>query len=146
LVGSLIGAEPNRIFYTSVSPAGAGLFISNADGSDEHPLLPATGIDYNPSWSPDGQWIAFTSERNGSADLYRVKPDGTWIAFSSDRGSTLPMGKGRWEHLQIADVYLIHPDGSGLKRLTAHGNFCGSPKWSRDSGAWSLTVCLRRRR
>ena len=30
------------------------------------------------------------------------------------------MGKGRWEHLQIADVYLIHADGSGLKRLTEH--------------------------
>lgn len=199
-LGSLIAAEPNRIFYTSVSPARSVLFISNADGSGERPLLPPTSVDYNPSWSPDGQWIAFTSERNGSADLYRVKPDGTalerltddpayddqaafspdtkqivfvttranghanlwildlstrkaraltsgtggdfrpawspdgeWIAFSSDRGSTLPMGKGRWEHLQIADIYLIHPDGSGLKRLTEHGNFCGSPKWTRDS-------------
>ena len=27
----------------------------------------------------------------------------------------------------------IHPDGSGLKRITEHGNFCGSPKWSADS-------------
>jgi hypothetical protein len=43
------------------------------------------------------------------------------------------MGKGRWEHLQIADVYLVHPDGSGLKRLTEHGRFCDSPKWARDS-------------
>ena len=73
----LMAAEPNRIFYTRFGPAKADLFISKADGSDERPLLPSTGLDYNPSWSPDGQWIAFTSERNGSADLYRVKPDGT---------------------------------------------------------------------
>ena len=33
----------------------------------------------HPAWSPDGQWIVFTSERNGSADLYRVKPDGTGL-------------------------------------------------------------------
>jgi TolB protein len=200
-VGLMTAAEPNRIFYTGGASAKASLFISKADGRDEHPLLSATSLDYNPSWSRDGKWIAFTSERNGSADLYRVKPDGTalerltddpayddqaafspdsnqivfvttranghanlwildlrtrkakaltsgmsggdfrpswspdgkWIAFSSDRGSTLPMGKGRWEHLQIADVYLIHSDGSGIRRVTEHGNFCGSPKWTRDS-------------
>src|SRR5262249_32305235 len=51
----------------------------------------------------------------------------------SDRDSTLPFGHGRWEHLQVADIYVIHPDGSGLKRITEHGNFCGSPKFSADS-------------
>ena len=27
----------------------------------------------------------------------------------------------------------MHPDGSGLKRITPHGDFCGSPKWEADS-------------
>jgi TolB protein len=196
----LFSAEPHRILFNRIGPYEARLFVANADGSEEHPLLQSTSLDYNPAWSPDGQWIVFTSERDGSADLYRVRrdgsglqrltdhpayddqaafspdgkqlvfvttraggtadlwtldvetrkakpltsgaggdfrpawsPDGKWIAFSSDRGSTLPMAKGRWEHLHIVDVYLIRPDGSGLKRLTEHGNFCGSPKWSADS-------------
>src|SRR5437762_3214292 len=60
-------------------------------------------------------------------------PDGRWIAFSSDRGSGLPFAHGRWEHLHLVDIYVIRPDGSGLKRVTEHGNFCGSPKWSSDS-------------
>lgn len=199
-IGSLVCAEPHRILFNRIGPYEAGLFISNADGSQERPLHKSAGLDYNPAWSPDGQWIVFTSERGGSADLYRVRPDGTdltlltdspayddqaafspdgnqivfvttraagnadlwildirtrkakpltsgpggdfrpawspdgkWIAFSSDRESTLPMAKGRWEHLQLVDIYLIHPDGSGLHRLTEHGNFCGSPKWSTDS-------------
>ena len=189
------GGRTEPDFLRTLLLSKAAIFISNADGGEEHPLLKSTSLDYNPSWSPDGRWIVFTSERDGSADLYRVKPDGTalerltdnlayddqqllppksdwysvfcdhpgerrcesfldfglhtrkatpltsgtdggnfrpswspdgkWIAFSSDRGSTLPMGKGRWEHLQIARC-LIHPDGSGLKRLTEHGNFCGS--------------------
>lgn len=194
-------ATPDRILFSRLDPSEAKLYISDANGGPEHPLLNSTSLDYNPAWSPDGRWIAFTSERDGSADLYRVKPDGTslerltdnpayddqaafspdgkqivfvttraggtadlwildvqtrqarpltsgpggdfrpawspdgkWIAFSSDRGSNLPMAKGRWEHLQLADIYLVQPDGSGLKRLmTEHGNFCGSPKWSRDS-------------
>jgi Tol biopolymer transport system component len=43
------------------------------------------------------------------------------------------MAKGRWEELHLTDIYTIHPDGSGLKRLTEHGDLCGSPQWTKDS-------------
>jgi Tol biopolymer transport system component len=189
----------DRILFSRLGPSETALYVSNADGSGESALTKGS-LDYNPVWSADGKWIAFTSERGGSADLYRMRPDGTgverltddpafddqasfspdgsqivfvttraggtadlwildvntkrahaltsgpggdfrpswspdgkWIVFSSDRDSTLPFAKGRWEHLHIVDVYLVHPDGSGLKRLSRHGDFCGSPKWSPDS-------------
>ena len=194
--------QPQKIVFARVfpQPGQIGLFIAAADGSDEHPLVTPADIDYDAAWAPDGASIVFTSERNGSADLYRVKPDGTglerltdspayddqaafspdgkqlvfvstraggtadlwtmdlqtrtakaltsgpggdfrpswspdgqWIAFSSDRTSNLPFAHGRWEHLQLVDLYIVHPDGSGLKRLTPHGDFCGSPKWTADS-------------
>jgi Tol biopolymer transport system component len=201
-------SAPQLIIFTRIAPVQLGLFISQADGTEERPLLPSGGLDYTPTWSPDGQWIAFTSERNGSADLYRVRtngaglerltdspalddqaafspdgnqivfvttraggtadlwildlrshkarpltsgpggdfrpawsPDGRWIAFSSDRGSTLPKAKGHWEHLHIVDIYLVQPDGSGLKRITEPGNFCGSPKWTPDSRR-IVAVCM----
>ncbi|HET7084782.1 MAG TPA: hypothetical protein VFI23_08435 [Rhizomicrobium sp.] len=200
MISSAAGAA-EKILIAALKPTKASLYVSQADGSGEHALLAAGSYDYNPSWSPKGGWIAFTSERNGSADLYRVHPDGTgmerltgdaayddqaafspdekrivfvstrkagfanlwildvatrkaraltsgsggdfrpawspdgnWIAFSSDRDSNLPDAKGRWERLHIAGIYVVHPDGSGLKRLTEKdGNFCGSPKWSADS-------------
>lgn len=28
---------------------------------------------------------------------------------------------------------IIRPNGAGLKRISEHGNFCGGPKWTRDS-------------
>ena len=197
---ALFCSATDRILFARIAPPQAELFISNADGSMERALTPPGSVDYNPSWSPDGDWIAFTSERAGSADLFRVHPDGTglerltddaafddqaafspdggkiafvttrasgfanlwildlathrtaplttgsggdfrpawspdgkWIAFSSDRGSSLPMAKGRWERLQLVDIYLIRPDGSGLRRISDHGNFCGGPKWTSDS-------------
>ena len=189
----------DHIIFSRLGPSEARLFISNADGSDERALTQSGTLDYNPTWSPSGDWIVFTSERAGSADLYRIHPNGTgleqltddpayddqgvlspdgkqvvfvstraggranlwvlevatrkarpvtsgdggdfrpawspngkWIAFSSDRGSSLPSAKGRWERLHIVDIYLIRPDGTGLKRISEHGNFCGGPKWTRD--------------
>jgi TolB protein len=190
----------DRILLDRLGPTQANLFVSNADGTSERPLTQSGSLDYNPAWSPKGAWIGFTSERAGSADLYRIHPDGTgierltddpayddqaafspdggklvfvstraggranlwvldisthktqalttgnggdfrpswspdgrWIAFSSDRDSSLPDAKGRWERLHLVDIYLIHPDGSGLRRISPHGDFCGSPKWTPDS-------------
>ena len=33
--------------------------------------------DTQPTWSPDGKWIAFTSHRDGNNDIYLVSPDGS---------------------------------------------------------------------
>jgi len=199
-----------RVLLSRIGPTRAALFVAQADGSGERALLATTSLDYDPAWSPKGGWIAFTSERNGSADLYRVRadgtglqrltdnaayddqaafspdekqivfvssradgfanlwlldlasgkqhalttgqggdfrpawsPDGQWIAFSSDRDSDLPDAKGRWERLHIASIFLVHPDGSGLKRLTAKDeNFCGSPKWAAD-GKSLIAYCMK---
>src|SRR5688500_20332609 len=32
-----------------------------------------------PSVSPDGQWLAFDSDRNGNSDIYKVRTDGTGL-------------------------------------------------------------------
>jgi len=65
-----------KILLHRIGPSDSTLFIAKADGSDERPLLPNSGFDYNASFSADGKWITFTSERGGSADIYRVHPDG----------------------------------------------------------------------
>ena len=193
----LVGSD--RILLNRLGPSGADLFIAKADGTAERKLLANSELDYNPSFSKDGNWIIFTSERNGSADIYRVRvdgsdlerltddpayddqaalspngtllafvssrgsgssdvwildlktrklrnvtnapggdfrpswsPDGKWIAFSSDRSAKLQRVEGGWEHLHAASIYLVQPDGKGLRRLTPAGKFTGSPKWSPD--------------
>ena len=49
----------------------------NADGSNQTNLTNNPAFDYSPSWSPDGQKIAFFSERDGNVDVYIMNPDGS---------------------------------------------------------------------
>ena len=71
--------DVSKIVFARVFPnAGqVGLFIAAADGSYERPLVGLGEIDYDPVWSPDGRSIVFTSDRAGSAELFRVNADGT---------------------------------------------------------------------
>jgi Tol biopolymer transport system component len=40
-------------------------------------LETGSGFDTFPTWSPRGDWIAFTSKRDGDYEIYRIRPDGT---------------------------------------------------------------------
>ena len=53
--------------------------IHKAKTGDEKNTIPFTAIDYSstqPRWSPDGQWIAFLSNRSGTNNLYLMHAEG----------------------------------------------------------------------
>ncbi len=156
--------DGQSIVFTSERNGSADLYRVKPDGSGLERLTDNPAYDDQAAPSPDGKRLVFVSTRAaGTADLWTMdletraakpltsgpggdfrpswSPDGKWIAFSSDRLSNLPFAHGRWEHLQLADLYIVHPDGSGLKRLTPHGDFCGSPKWTADSRR-IVTYCM----
>jgi Tol biopolymer transport system component len=94
-----------------------------------------------PNLSPDGEWLAFDSQRGQQEDLFVIRQDGTglrqltddiykdrkptWspdgkrIAFFSDRS-------GKWE------IWTINSDGSGLRQLTYARGIVTQPVWSPD--------------
>ncbi|SOE97378.1 WD40-like Beta Propeller Repeat [Burkholderia sp. D7] len=68
---------------------------------------------FRPSWSPDGKWLALSSDI-----------DSDW------RGHNLPVG---WERTQESSIYIVRPEGSGWKKIASNPGFDeGSPLWSAD--------------
>jgi Tol biopolymer transport system component len=54
------------------------VWIMRADGSDKRNLTADhANEDTYPFFSPDGQWIAFSSNRDGNDEIYAMHPDGT---------------------------------------------------------------------
>ena len=76
---SMSAGPKQTMLMNRLGPSAMTLYIANGDGSGERPLFPSSRFDYNASFSRDGRWVVFTSERNGSgqADLYRVRVDGS---------------------------------------------------------------------
>jgi len=52
------------------------LWQVNIDGGVASRLTAMDGAESNPRFSPNGQWIAFSSEQNGNADVYKLPVDG----------------------------------------------------------------------
>lgn len=93
--------DGNRIAYSGVKDRlgrscaeqcvySGEIYVANADGGDPKRLTTSRADDADPSWSGDGQRIAFHSDRNSLgaleeealSELYSIKPDGsclTWL-------------------------------------------------------------------
>ena len=60
----------NKIAYVNVTGSQANIFTVNPDGSEVNQLTSGTRRNETPSWSPDGHFITFSSNRNVTNDIY----------------------------------------------------------------------------
>ena len=142
VAGAAAPGAKERIFVDQWSPTRSVLYVADADGSDPRKLVAGTHRDYNASFSADGEWVVFTSERFGSADIFRVRPDGLGLerltddpAFD-DQAALSPDG-GQLAFVSTrargsTDIHILDLASGEVRNLTdaAGGDF--RPSWSPD--------------
>jgi TolB protein len=61
------------------------IYLMDADGRGQRRLVDGEGV--RPSWSRDGQWIAFESGRAGAIDIFAIHPDGSGLTQLTHDGA-----------------------------------------------------------
>ncbi|HVR42847.1 MAG TPA: hypothetical protein VMS56_05320 [Thermoanaerobaculia bacterium] len=129
----------SNIAFVSDRTGEREIWLMDYDGASQLRITSHRSMTLNPSFSPDGERLAYTAFSNDTSDLYivhrrgggRIKlstglnlntspvfsPDGKTIAFvGSVRGNP--------------DIYLIDDDGRNLRRITSGGSIESTPAWS----------------
>jgi Tol biopolymer transport system component len=115
-------------------------------------LTAGSSHDNFASWSPDGERIAFTSDRDGDYEIYTIRrdgtdlrrlthtpgndahnawsPDGEWIVFASERRGFKDESPLHPHNPQAyGDLYVVRADGSEVRMLTDDQFEDGTPSF-----------------
>ena len=135
------------------------IFVMRADGSGKRRITSTAGEDDDPAWSPDGETIAFSSDRDAppgvvSFDLYAMRADGSgverltttaayeyWPDFSPD-GELIAFtrtGSGA-VGADLFDVWVMNADGSDQHVVSQTRSSEAQAAWSPD-GRRMVFVC-----
>ncbi|MGI6368756.1 MAG: hypothetical protein ACOX2L_10470 [Anaerolineae bacterium] len=141
--GSSAGTQGSAGQLAFMAKATAGqnwdIYLINTDGTNRTRLTQDEGDNTGPVWSPDGERLAFVSDRDGNREVYVMNADGSepvnltkhdaedWTPTWSPDGRRLAFASfrdGNWE------IYVMNADGSNQQRLTDSPGADYSPAWS----------------
>lgn len=139
------GAFATQVAYVTVIPKDNqpqyALRVADSDGYNPQTMAISKEPILSPSWSPDGNRIAYVSfERRGPAIYIQEKATGKRIRIPSMKGvngapAWAPDGKKlaiTMSDGENADIYIYDLDKQESRRLTRHYAIDTEPTWSPD--------------
>jgi Tol biopolymer transport system component len=140
---------PGRLAFVSDRRLGQfDIYLVNADGSGVRLLDSSYANDIWPTWSPDGRFVAYQSDRVLTPadtvphdNIYVIGADGTGVlALTSDTlGNIQPAWSPDGTKIAFAtkrdgnyEIYTMDTGGGNLLRLTNDPGEDGQPAWSPD--------------
>ena len=132
-------ADGSKIAFASRRTGSSDIYAMTSDGTGTKHLTSGKQNDSHPTWSPDGNEIAFT--RDG--DIYVMGADGSRPHRISDIDAEesdpawSPTGDRiayvrRIPGTPIQNVWIMNPDGSDRHPLTKGNGRAFTPAWSPD--------------
>jgi len=148
--GNLIAASLSEECLPGTEICKFDIYVMDSNGENRKNLTKTpSASEWVPMWSPDGQKIVFSSDRDGDSEIFvmnkdgsnltqltnnkghdgtpRWSPDGEKIVFETDRDG------GDW------DLYIMDADGKNPRAVTSNTTSDFSPSWSPD-GNWLVYV------
>lgn len=93
------------------------IFSCQRDGTQLRRLTQARGYDAEGSYSPDGKWIAFCSNRSAYPESALNEQDRKRLELDPS---------------YFGDIYIMKADGTGVRQLTQSRGYDGGPFFSPD--------------
>ena len=116
---------PRWVRNTAISPDGKSvaftykgdIFVVPVSGGEARQITSGSGYDSYPVWSPDGQTIVFSSDRNGAESIFRTSvKGGNPVRLTTNSSSAMPLAF-------LNDSTLLYSSNVMIDRESAKGPF-----------------------
>ncbi|HYV17485.1 MAG TPA: protein kinase [Verrucomicrobiae bacterium] len=138
----IVGGSTQRVnlLVSGLAPGPA----SSGQGRAHRWVTRGNASDRQPTFSPDGEWVMFSSNRSGNLELWKVSvttgairrltddPAQDWDPAFTPDGHGILWSSSRTGHFEI---WAGNMDGTGARRLTDDGVDAENPTMTPD-GAW----------
>ena len=143
------GVAETKIIFLSKDNEHREIHVIDFDGSGRKQLTHDRTISLNPAWSPDGNWIVYTSYGANNPDLVIIDSIGKGIkkpilrlpglnaapAWAPVKPQRIAMVLSKDQN---SEIYILEKRRQ-LTRLTRHFNIDTSPTWSPDGKKIAFT-------
>jgi hypothetical protein len=106
----------NEIAFVGLKNCCSNIYVYNLDSKELRKVTNDIFSDLEPTWSPDGKDIAFVSDRKENVEPEELRQ---------------PIKIQQYDY-HSKDIYIVHADGSGLRRVTTSPFNETSPQWTPD--------------